>query len=548
MSSSEDAPLVPDQSACPTCKAVFRGSFRRCPNDGALLIAGAADPLVGEYLAGRYLIEAIIGDGGLARVYRARHARMSRRFAIKVPFGEIGYDRKARARLANEAEAASRLDHPNVIGVVDVGETTEGLFFLAMDLADGPSLAHLLARGPIAPAEAFGLFAQLTAGLAHAHERGLVHRDLKPDNVIVSTGADGAPLVQVIDFGLALLDDDGPRVRLTTEGLVVGTPFYMAPEQATDEVLDARTDLFALGIMLFELLAGVLPFDGGPTEVARQNVAAPLPSIRARAGREVEPVAEALVVWLTRKRAAERPSRTADVLAIATRLAAGDVAGARALLPPAFRPVGLAPVDAAPLAPIPAPPPGRRRGRLALIAAAIGGLAAVALVDRCGHGVPERAAAAPPPIDAGALALALGPADAGAADAEFVDAAAAAASARPAPVDAHPGPARPPRQPHDPPRPIPPPPSSSPSPAPVDAGLPPPSVDVGGMSLKALYAHVAQVLDAAVTRLGADRTDALRRRFEAVPPYLEATRKPELKAQAMTELQALARDLARLPR
>jgi serine/threonine protein kinase len=347
MSASSSDPAAPRFACCPTCQAVFRGTYRRCPNDGAILIATDDDPLVGSVLAERYQIEEVLGDGGLGRVYRARHVRMSRRFAIKVPFGEVGYDRKARARLANEAEAASRLDHPHVIGIVDVGETAAGLFYIAMDLAEGRSLAELLEDGPPPPAVALGIFAQLADGLTHAHERGLVHRDLKPDNVMVTHREGGVLVARVIDFGLALVSEGDAATRLTTEGMVVGTPYYMAPEQTTGDELDHRTDLFALGIILFELLAGRLPFDGTPQEIARQNLAAAMPSIASRADRPIEPMLEVVVRWLTRKRRDERPSTTREVLELARHLAAGERDRALAVLPAWVR---------APLA----PPPGAR--------------------------------------------------------------------------------------------------------------------------------------------------------------------------------------------
>ncbi|HVV86528.1 MAG TPA: serine/threonine-protein kinase, partial [Kofleriaceae bacterium] len=346
MSASEPAHEAPRRASCPTCKAVFRGDFRRCSNCGTVLVLGGPDPLVGNVLAERYLIEQVIGDGGLGRVYRARHVRMSRRFAIKVPFGDVGYDRKARARLSNEAEAASRLDHPNVIGIVDVGETAEGLFYLAMDLAEGQSLADALADGPLPTAEALSYLEQICAGLAHAHDRGLIHRDLKPDNIVVSETSDGRPLVQIIDFGLAMIAD-AEGSRLTTDGLVVGTPYYMAPEQSTDEALDHRTDLFALGIILYELLAGNLPFEGTPTSVARQNLAVELPTVFERSGRVVDPLLDGLIGWLTRKRPDERPGGARVVGEIARLIQAGDRAAARALLPETLRP---APAEAAPLA------------------------------------------------------------------------------------------------------------------------------------------------------------------------------------------------------
>ncbi|HVK73460.1 MAG TPA: serine/threonine-protein kinase [Kofleriaceae bacterium] len=347
-------------AACPTCRAVFRGGFQRCPNDGSRLQAGPDDPLVGTVLAGRYQIEAVIGDGGIGRVYRARHVRMSRRFAIKVPFGELAYDRKVRARFANEADAASRLSHPNVIGVVDVGETPEGLFYLAMDLADGTALCDVIARGALDERRATTIFAQIADGLAHAHDRGLIHRDLKPDNVILARGGDGGEQARIVDFGLAIVGHERAGSRLTTEGVVLGTPHYMAPEQATDEDIDYRADLFALGLILFEMLAGCLPFDGTAVEVARQNLGRELPTVAARAQRPVDPLLEGLVRWLTRKQAHERPERTAQVAEIARMLLRGDRDAAAACIPGALPPpaeVELVPLDdgaaepAEPLAP-----------------------------------------------------------------------------------------------------------------------------------------------------------------------------------------------------
>ncbi len=578
MSASSSDAEAPTHAACPTCKAVFRGAFKRCPQDGALLVPTDDDPLVGTVLAERYQIEEVLGDGGLGRVYKARHVRMSRRFAIKVPFGEVGYDRKARARLANEAEATSRLDHPNVIGVVDVGESAAGLFYIAMDLADGPSLAELIDAGPIAIADVLTIFAQLADGLTHAHERGLVHRDLKPDNVVVSTRGDGTLQARVIDFGLALVAEDEPKTRLTTQGMVVGTPCYMAPEQATGEELDHRTDLFALGIILYELLAGCLPFDGTPNEVARQNLAAPLPPIAERSGRAVDPLYEAVVGWLTRKRKDERPANTREVLDLARHLVAQDRGAAMTALPPWARPLRsrlastvpspprdepgeLAPKPPAPgaIVEVAAAAPGAQvhvpteqvaqRGRrrvaviVALLLAAL--LAVVAVVLRPWAGG-DRATVASAPIDAAAALDAAVAIDAGA-PALLTDDAAPAPVAS-APVDAAPPPVRPLRDagPTAPPRPVVDAAPLPPRPRPVDAAPAAPVDDGAGLSLKALYARVATELDQAMRRVGADATAALRARFDAVPPYPEAVRKPELRDQAERQLRALLRDLAKL--
>ncbi|MBL8623951.1 MAG: protein kinase [Myxococcales bacterium] len=580
MSASSSDAEAPAHACCPTCKAVFRGAYKRCPQDGALLLETDDDPLVGSVLAERYQIEEVLGDGGLGRVYKARHVRMSRRFAIKVPFGEVGYDRKARARLANEAEAASRLDHPNVIGVVDVGESAAGLFYMAMDLADGPPLAELIDAGPIAIADVLTIFVQLADGLTHAHERGLVHRDLKPDNIVISTRGDGTIQARVIDFGLALVsEDDQPKTRLTTEGMVVGTPCYMAPEQATGEAIDFRTDLFALGIILYELLAGRLPFDGTPNEVARQNLAAPLPPIAERAGHAVDPLYEAVVTWLTRKRKDERPSTTREILTLARHMAAQDRGAAMTALPPWARPTRArgpeptrpaddTPGELAPRPPRPVPDgPGaivevdarsaggqvhvpteqvaRRQRRLGLIVAllVLALLALVLVVLRPwagGDGATVASvpidAATPPAIDAAApevdaaVALAVPPIDAGATIAAppprpMVDAGVGSAARPKPPVDAGATPPRPP---------------------PIDAAPAGPVDDGAGLSLKALYARAATELDQAMSRVGTDATATLRARFDAVPPYADAVRKPDLRAQAESQLRSLLRDLAKL--
>jgi hypothetical protein len=272
MSASSSDPAAPRFACCPTCQAVFRGTYRRCPNDGAILIATDDDPLVGSVLAERYQIE---------EVPRRRRAGPRLPCAPRAHVAAVRDQGALSARSATTARPGpdsptrprppSRLDHPHVIGIVDVGETAAGLFYIAMDLAEGRSLAELLEDGPPPPAVALGIFAQLADGLTHAHERGLVHRDLKPDNVMVTHREGGVLVARVIDFGLALVSEGDAATRLTTEGMVVGTPYYMAPEQTTGDELDHRTDLFALGIILFELLAGRLPFDGTPQEIARQN-------------------------------------------------------------------------------------------------------------------------------------------------------------------------------------------------------------------------------------------------------------------------------------
>jgi serine/threonine-protein kinase len=559
------------RASCPTCHAVFRGGFLRCPRDGALLSSADVDPLVGTVLAERYQIESVIGEGGIGRVYRARHVRMSRRFAIKVPFGELGYDDKVRARFLQEAEATSRLQHPNVIGVVDVGETAAGLLYMAMDLAEGVSLAEVIFQGPLARDRAASIAEQIAEGLAHAHERGLVHRDLKPENIILEPDGAGGDRARIVDFGIAILRDaDGNSGRLTTEGIVLGTPHYMAPEQATNQEIDHRTDLFALGLILYEMLAGVLPFDGNPVEVARKNLGADPPRITTRVpGLAADPHLQALAFWLMQKRPAERPQRAAEVVdvlrlietnpaAASARLRLGDLqeveeqgvapVGAirgRAPLPPRIGPPvrttpppgepNLAPPPRAellgdePLATERTPAPRRRVIAIAAILTLAVALIVVVMLGR--DDAPEPRAAALPdaapavtaPPDAGVVVV-VTPVD---------------AAVEPAPPDAATAVAK--KDPIKKKDPI----VKKKDPRP-DAGVAvatdePPSK----ASLTDLYDQVGRQLNTLIREQGKERGAAFRKRYEAVP-YLEAIRKPELRKEAMAKLRALSKDLSKV--
>jgi eukaryotic-like serine/threonine-protein kinase len=311
-----------DLLVCPKCLAVFRTGFRACPRDGEPLQETRTDPLIGKTFADRYQIESLIGEGGIGRVYKARHARMSRRYALKIPYGEVAYDPKVRARFANEAEAASRLSHVNVVGVVDFGETDTGLLYMAMDYAEGKSLAQLIGEsGPLERSWVIRFTRDIAEGLAHAHDRGLIHRDLKPDNIIIETNGDRP---RIVDFGLAIFrEQEGGR--MTTQGTVLGTPHYMAPEQATGQEIEPRTDLFSLGLCMYEMLAGVLPFEGTPIQVARRNLSSPVPLIADRVpGLEVDPALEALCHHMLSKRAEERPPSAHAVVEMLNRLDRGD--------------------------------------------------------------------------------------------------------------------------------------------------------------------------------------------------------------------------------
>ncbi|MEJ7601383.1 MAG: protein kinase [Kofleriaceae bacterium] len=306
------AALEPHPRWCTQCRASFRTDFARCPVDGAVIEESATDPLLGM-MFGHYVIDSFLGEGGMSRVYRAHHSLLEhKQFALKVMMGEFAATLEMRMRFAQEADAASQLDHPNVVSVVDFGKTDGGLMFIAMDLVSGRSLATLISEeAPIAPKRAISLTRQIALGLSHAHGRGLVHRDLKPDNIIVTNAPEVA---RIVDFGLAIPVDDERSTRLTSVGFAVGTPIYAAPEQTHNAPVDHRADLFALGVTLYEMLAGIPPFAGGTADLIRLNASDIFPPFTARSGVEVPPVVEAIVRKLMRNDPAARYATAADLI------------------------------------------------------------------------------------------------------------------------------------------------------------------------------------------------------------------------------------------
>jgi hypothetical protein len=318
------------QYACTVCRVLYRSDYSRCPRDGGEVVAidPGDDPLLGATLAERYVIEELIGQGGMGRVYRARHAELPRNFAIKILFGEYAALGDMRARFRMEAESAARLSHPNLVPVVDVGESEEGLLYLAMEYVAGANLGAIIDReAPLAPARAAALARRLCRGLQHAHDSGMVHRDFKPDNVIV-VEEDGEEVPRIADFGLAVLTDEaGGPGRLTRKGETMGTPPYMSPEQLTGRAVDGRSDLFSLGVVLYEMLTGRTPFEGSVFEVVRQIATEPPPAMAARAPgvavpAELERIARKLLATRPEDRYASAAEVIADLDAAATATAA----------------------------------------------------------------------------------------------------------------------------------------------------------------------------------------------------------------------------------
>ena len=256
---------------CPVCATQYRDDVRFCPNDGQTLrSSGPTQDLVGQVLADRYHIMKKLGEGGMGQVYLAEHVKMGRRSAIKVMNPSMVHDSEAVARFNREAANASRISNAHVCAIYDFGETPEGLIYLAMEFIEGEPLTELIRQeGALPVSRAADIAIQVAAALQAAHDLGIVHRDLKPDNIMLARSRDGSDAVKVVDFGLAkAVGGEGGGQKVTRTGLVVGTPEFMSPEQLSGDKLDGRTDVYSLGLVLFNMLTGTLPFPADSVQEA----------------------------------------------------------------------------------------------------------------------------------------------------------------------------------------------------------------------------------------------------------------------------------------
>ncbi|GAB4213504.1 MAG: hypothetical protein OHK0013_37410 [Sandaracinaceae bacterium] len=256
------------------------------------------DGYLGKVVAGRYRLEALLGEGGMGVVYRARHVLIDRVVALKLIRPDLRGETHLRAWMLREARAANRVDHAHIVEIHDVGETEEGELYLVMEYLVGSSLSSEIAKGPMPLARATDILEQMCAALARAHDLGVVHRDLKSDNIMLTAKGGRRDFVKILDFGLAALARDP---RLAPKGAVFGTPEYMSPEQARGEDAMPVSDLYALGILFFEMVTGQLPFRSADrdTLLEMQKTAAP-PRPRALAKDLPEP-AERIILKLLEK-------------------------------------------------------------------------------------------------------------------------------------------------------------------------------------------------------------------------------------------------------
>ncbi len=291
---------------CPRCSELQPDDAAFCPSDGETL-AKATDPLLGRTIAARYRVTRRLGAGGMANVYLARHVIIDRLCAIKVLRQDLALNPANRERFLREARAVNRINHPNIVEITDYGEF-EGMAYLVMEYVEGESLLAALKRGALSWPRVAHLGAQVASALGRAHQMGVIHRDLKPENVIVVGPPEKAgtrdETVKLTDFGIARIVD---APRLTFNEKMFGTPGYIAPECIEGMPADARADLYALGVVLYETMTGCLPYDARSQaeRLVKALSSPPVPPRQRISGLPTE--LESLVLRLLARKPDERP-------------------------------------------------------------------------------------------------------------------------------------------------------------------------------------------------------------------------------------------------
>ena len=310
------------QRRCPKCHSLYAGDARFCPKDGSPLVDVAAAPapasagstqirqavkpkptagdpaktLRDQVLDQRYQVQRKLGEGGMSFVYEAKDISSGELVAVKIMTPKLAQDKTAAERLRREAGLAMRLDHPNICRIIRLGETEDGLIYLVMPLLKGELLSDKEVRdGPIPLEVGVPIMREVCDALNFAHQQQIVHRDLKPENIFICPKPGGGIMAVVTDFGLAKERRAEPGMaKLTATGIILGTPEFMSPEQIRGKPLDGRSDIYALGLVAYEMFTGKLPFEGKTAQdmmIARLR-GQPLPLRKARADLEFTPVFE----------------------------------------------------------------------------------------------------------------------------------------------------------------------------------------------------------------------------------------------------------------
>jgi serine/threonine-protein kinase len=289
---------------CPQCHTEYPSTVRICTRDGTPLDSGPAeDPHIGQLLDGKYRIDGFISQGGMGSVYRATHVMLGKTVAVKLIRKDLVTSPEIVRRFQREARAASALAHQNIVSVHDLGQTADGTVYIAMEFIAGQSLKDVIETGgPMAPARIVAILQQVASALSRAHRNHIIHRDLKPQNIMLTADPDGRERVTLVDFGIAKTFDDS-ATQLTMSGFALGTPQYMSPEQASGKPVDGRSDLYSMGIILYEMLIGEVPFtDPSFTAVLiKQMNESPDPPSRRRPDVAVHPALETIALGCMEK-------------------------------------------------------------------------------------------------------------------------------------------------------------------------------------------------------------------------------------------------------
>jgi serine/threonine protein kinase len=333
-------------TSCPRCRRTFEDGVRFCPVDGALVTQAVSDPNLGRILMGQFELREIAGRGAMGTVYRAYQRTMDRVVAVKILRNEIVKEPGVLRRFLREARAAARLQHPNIVTVHMVGETEDGVPYLVMEHIDGVSLEAICeAQGPQTLPRVISFGRQIAAALSEAHSLGIVHRDLKPANILVTDRSRTPDLVKVLDFGIAKLvsNTEADQSMMSADGTIFGTPHYIAPEQASGTDVDHRVDIYSLGVLLFRLTTGRLPFEGTQSmQVVLKHLRDEPPRPRSLDA-SIPQAMEDLILACLQKQRQRRPDDTEQVIASLDRIEADSRRGKSERLAPVVVTRGSAP-------------------------------------------------------------------------------------------------------------------------------------------------------------------------------------------------------------
>ena len=300
------------------------------PGSGGYLQAPVVPSLVGTVLDGRYRITRKLGEGGMGEVYAAEHIHIDKKFAIKLLKAEIVSNEEAVKRFRQEALKSSEIKHRNIIAIEDFNQLPDGRIYMCMELLNGAALNDMITQ-PMPVDRLLNILIQTGHGLAAAHARGIVHRDMKPENIFVTIGPQGEDVPKILDFGIAKVSGNDGQNHLTRTGTIFGTPFYMAPEQALGNPVDNRTDIYAMGVIMYECFAGSLPFQGESfMGILTQHITTepePVAQRAAKAGRAL-PMGLAEIITRCMQKSPDQRYRTMDELVAALVSVYRGIAGA----------------------------------------------------------------------------------------------------------------------------------------------------------------------------------------------------------------------------